>query len=372
MKIVKIHAYLNNNVGDDLMVEVLLKRYPSAVFWDCIPNQKKPISFECLNFFNNEDIYSKFGRINHIANILTLYKKKDFLIKFIFRHIEKKSCCSVAVGGAIYRPIAGELIEDRIIRETKKMVKGVPFIVLSANFGPYDDEEFREAFFSYFEKCDLVSFRDSASYELFKSIPHVQWAPDIVFSIAQGHLTSQGDILISIIDFAIRPHLIVYEAEYINKIVEICIACMDRGKNPVLVSFCDGEGDSYMIKKINSQIKKMGHDSAKVYEYKGNTTEIIQLFRNAEFVVATRFHAMVLAMKFKKPLFVISYELKMNNVLSDTGYSAYCQIESISKLDINNVFFEGNKEVVCEDYFEQVYDHFVELDKILDLQIKVK
>ena len=365
MRVIKLSAYLNLNVGDDLMVELLMQHYPKYYFWDCIPDQNKPISFERYRFFNNQDIIKKYRIINSLLNRLLFIKKKDIFINFVFNRLEKKCICGVAIGGSIFKPLKGESIEQRIKRENKKKAKNKPFYIISANFGPYKDPSFFDGFFVFFKGCNGVSFRDKLSYNLFSDLPQVQYAPDIVFNLSERKMIDNNMVLISVIDFAIRPHLAQYEENYIEKIKEICQWIVQKNRIPVLVSFCNAEGDALMIKKVRSRLDSNTNEVTKEFHYIGNTNEIVQLFCDSCFVIATRFHSMVLGMRFKKPMFSISYELKMENVLFDSGITAFCDIRKISEISVEDMFSQGNSVFVDSKYISIAKNQFKQLDMLL-------
>lgn len=365
MNIVKMNAYLTHNVGDDLMVEILLNRYPDVKFFGAIPYQEKTVEMEKSNYFDETDISRKFGRLNHLVNLITLYRKKNIFMKFIYEILEKNFCCGIIIGGSIYRQSLDEDIQCRMEAEYKKRVHKKPFYVIGANFGPYKDQEFYDAFVEYFKGCENVSFRDRKSYELFSSIQQVQWAPDIVFNIPVGEIDDKMYTLISVIKVDDRPGLCEYKEDYINKIIEICEEAIKRSTKPVLVSFCGSEGDEEAISEILSRMSEQAKRQTESYLYQGDTSAILQLFRNAHMIIATRFHSMILAMRFHKPLYTISYDLKTNNVLDDTLSTAWCEFKELRKITVDEIFEKASTPVEVADYIADAQRQFYALDKLL-------
>ena len=57
------------------------------------------------------------------------------------------------------------------------------------------------------------------------------------------------------------------------------------------------------------------------------------LFRSTDFVVATRFHNVVCALKLVRPTVSIGYEAKNDAVMTELGLGEFCQ--SIEELDLD-------------------------------------
>ena len=91
MKRIKLHAFFGTNLGDDLMVDILLKRYPQYRFYYDGTDECSDLFLEYPNFENRTPIIRKYGRLNYLMNLLSRHKNEDALIKKIFQKREKKS-----------------------------------------------------------------------------------------------------------------------------------------------------------------------------------------------------------------------------------------------------------------------------------------
>lgn len=363
-KKIRLYAYWNKNLGDDLMVHILLKRYPDLLFYSNEWNRTSARFAEYPNYDNWDSLGVKYGRINHILNILTLLKKKDFFMEAV-RRSHAKCCASVYIGGSIYmemnRPIA-----DRLLLEEKK-TECKPLYVIGANFGPYRTEEFRDGFSEFFRTIGGVTFRDRASYELFQDNPRVAYAPDVVFNLDVADLdcpVQDNKVLISVIDMARRADLAQYTNVYDDFIAQLCVTCAEQGKPPLLMSFCKGEGDEAAIERILSKLPDSIRKETDTYYYRGDITEALTVIGSAERVIATRFHAMILALKFGKPFFSISYNAKVKNVLSDIGCDGYCEISTLKDWTAGDVLDKCAVWDVTE-YAKQAEQQFSQLDDFL-------
>ncbi len=368
MKMIRLYAYLYHNLGDDLMVEVLLRRYPNLLFY-C--DSAAPIRNERLiaypNFIDREQLYERYGRLNHILNIITFHKRENFFFDWLFRRYEQRCSCSVYIGGSLFIPRPGESIDERIHREKKKLQQP-PLFIIGANFGEERDE-FTRAFEDYFSLCGGVSFRDTTSYEKFSNLSNTQYAPDVVFNydLRTYALCDNNYVVISVIDLLSRPALSQYVEDYDRLIVDICEECVTQNKTPVMVSFCELEKDPAAISRIYEQLPEWVQKKTQCWYYRNNLSEILDLFTAANYVIATRFHAMVLAMKLHKPFFCISYNEKLRQVLSETGIDHYCEIEQIKTLNPKEILAE-RKMYISEEYIARAEKQFLQFDKYLDYE----
>lgn len=364
MNLIKLYAYLQNNVGDDLMVELLMERYPDFKFWGCRGMQKKTRKLQhSSRYFDNEDVYGRWGRINHLVNILM--GKKDLVYKIVFHHLNKKCICGITIGGSIYREHPGQTPTQRIASEEKKKASGTPYYVLGANFGPYFSEDFYSAYHTFFSSCSGVCFRDSYSFGLFKSLSNVRWAPDIVFTLDEGTITDSKKVIISVIDLEERDLLQRYEQMYLNKTASLCEYWIEKGMTPVLTSFCSYEGDERCVEKVFRLLTQAYKNKTEKFFYSGDTDAVISLFRSAHFVFATRFHAMVLAMRFRKPLFTLAYEAKIDKVLKDTNNNAFTTFSELEKYSPELINKMGNIIAPIDDYLKEAEKQYDQLDSFL-------
>ena len=102
MKKIRLYAYFNSNLGDDLMVDILLKKFSDHQFFT-----HEYISLDAglsdnKNFIHRELLFQRYGRLNHLLNILTFNKLgTSFLDKLLKKH--HYSCdCAVYIGGSIF------------------------------------------------------------------------------------------------------------------------------------------------------------------------------------------------------------------------------------------------------------------------------
>lgn len=362
MKKVMIYAYTNFNLGDDLFIKILCERYPNAMFYLYAPNDYKNL-FKKLN---NIKVISSDRLIIRLVNLLLRFLK---LPHHYFRtRVAKKCDVLIYIGGSLFMENNNW---KNAFKNTKSMyIKNRPFYLLGANFGPYKSNDFYLAHKKLFSEFTDICFRDNYSYELFKDLPNVRRADDLIFQLKEQPRkakVSSENVVISVIKPSIREDLIEYDEIYFKKIKDIAVYLIDRGYNITLMSFCENEGDKEAVETIFDLLPNKYIKNVKKYFYKHNIEEALEIISNSNSIVATRFHSMILGWVFKKPVFPIVYNPKMSNVIYDIGFNGpYIDIKKINELNPSEVYNGIKGNVV--DISKQIKNseiHFKELDKLL-------
>ena len=152
-----VDAYLYGNLGDDLFFEDLVKRYPRHTF--------TVIS----NFYKSK----KYKNVKvHKSTITNRLLKNDvFKEKIFFKEFD----AVIGLGGSLYMNNLDKMNDNEIIYGNKD------FFLLNTNFGRLDTEEYYKKYYDFFKRAKDICFRDKYSYGLFKSLPCVRSAADILF-----------------------------------------------------------------------------------------------------------------------------------------------------------------------------------------------
>jgi colanic acid/amylovoran biosynthesis protein len=215
-----------------------------------------------------------------------------------------------------------------------------------------------------FTRAKSVCFRDSYSYGLFDKLDNVSYAPDVVFSLNYQPKESDKKVVYSIIDLGSRKGLSQYKEQYEKMIIDSIKHYQKEDYEIVLMSFCTKEGD---MNAINSIINKLDNtNNISIYEYDGNMNEALDVLATSEIIYASRFHATILGLLFKKKLLPIVYSDKTLNVLSDMNYSN--QLVDIRKLETYNINYESIKRPIVniDELKLKSNEQFKDLDKILN------
>ncbi len=249
----------------------------------------------------------------------------------------------------------------------------MPSFVINSNFGPFTHQKFVDVHRTAFSYCKSVSFRDTYSYSLFSDLKNVFHAPDVVFAGKYGIEPSNNlnNIIVSVIDLSRKENIKQYAQEYEAKIAEICIRFASLGNTVTLMSFCKFEGDENAIDKIKALLPSDAMKNIDEYRYCGNINEALKLIADSRFVVATRFHSMILGWYFNKNIFPVIYGEKMEHYLDDVKFSGKtCMVKDIGKLDVEDVMynFENNVKIDTKSQKKDAEKHFAILDDFINIQ----
>ena len=188
-------AYLTENLGDDLFIKILTDRY------------KKHQFYSISRGFKN---YTK-GNLKVYSNPILFDIIEEFKLE---KYLSNKCDLAISIGGSMYM-------------ENEKYIKDYSFgknkyYVLGSNFGPYKTQGYYNKVYDFFKNAEDVCFREEYSYNLFKDLPNVRYASDIVFNldIKDVKNTNRKKAIFSIISCADKIG-IQHQNDYENKIIEL-------------------------------------------------------------------------------------------------------------------------------------------------------
>ena len=314
-KKVLLFAYSRANFGDDLFVYILANKYPNIQFYIHIKDEeykKTFINLKKVNFLDGD-------RDTRSINI------EDF-DGYIY------------VGGSIF--IESEYSRHEV-REFNSFIKkcnknNKPFFYITCNFGPYQTQEYLDLVKENFSLCKGVCVRDKASYELFKKIPTVSYAPDMAFTHSLDKIKQKKQLMhvgISVINLEIREKLRGKTDIYNDYIKRIIIKFAKRGYKVSLISFCEFEQDKSAIDKIKSLVPEKYLKNVHEILYKGDIEEFIKKYSQVNYMICTRFHSMILSIILKQKIYNLFYSKKQKNAGDDFELFK-------NMVDINDLTFE--------------------------------
>lgn len=356
-----IYAYTEFNLGDDLFIKLLCERYPNTQFILYAPKNYEILFKEILNLkvYPNDTLF-----VRAVNKIFRLFNIKRNFIRF---KIAKKCNAMVYIGGSLF--MQGENWKERYLDKEEMYIENKPFYLLGANFGPYKDNEFYLIYKEMFSKFTDISFRDRQSYELFNELPNVRIADDIIFQLkVQPRITDQtNNVVISVIKPSFRKNLSSYDDVYYRKIKDIIVLLNLKGYRVTLMSFCEKQGDQEAVERIIELLPFNNKKMVNHYYYKYDIDETINIIANSRFVIATRFHSMILGWVLNKPVFPIAYSSKMTNVMNDIGFKGqYTDINNIDQLKPQDVLGAiQSKPIDVSESIKNSEKHFEKLDDLL-------
>ncbi|HIX82626.1 MAG TPA: polysaccharide pyruvyl transferase family protein [Candidatus Erysipelatoclostridium merdavium] len=359
MKKIFLYAYDKVNLGDDLFICSIVERYPNAKFY-MISDRTNKENFCDLK--NLKIIDKNSNLLRKIRKILDgAYSRYEAFLK-------KRCDVVVYIGGSIFIEY---LTWANIVNWWEYQASQYQLYIIGANFGPYQTEEYKIAMKNVFNKAQDICFRDNNSYNLFKEISKVRFAPDIIFSQTLKEQKSRKMIFVSVINCKNKDEgnhsLIFYHNNYIEVLERIIKDYLIDGYNITLCSFCEAEGDEEVIEEL---LKRINDKKVKSLLYNGkNRMDILNEISKSCYVIGTRFHSIVLGMIAKKPVFPIVYSKKTRNMLNDIDYKGnYIDIKNIDKLE-----YKYSKENLDKNYVVDItklqkesLKHFSRLDMVIN------
>lgn len=358
MKRILIKAFTAENLGDDLFVKVLCERYPKHRFY----MKGRAFHDNALKAIPNLTVYSRTAAKGKWLNrVRIVFQKLGIDVDFSYD-------AQVYIGGSIFIEFKNPDSYDYYFKKLygSKKRGDLPYFILGANFGPYETQEFVDQHKFYFRhQVDDICMRDLSSYELFKELPQVRYAPDILCTYQLPAVPKKELILISCIYYDSREEIKHFDNDaYEKKMTELCEYYISLGKEICLLSMCNPQQDHVMCHRIKDKFK----DHVSVTEYHGNVDQVTRLFAEAEYVIASRFHAMVLSWVAHTPVFPIYYSEKTLNVMNDYGFSGtYIDINGFSYLSCTQIDANRRNNYIfdCKKIQSEAQKHFLKLDEFL-------
>lgn len=343
-------AYARKNLGDDLFIKMLLEKYKN------------------LQFYMKIDDYS-------FLNILDKYKNMHILKgndtdEELYKMDVEEYDAYVYVGGSIFME-GGQVYNLStkfydFVKRCKK--KGIPFCYISANYGPYQTEEYFNLSKKNFTECTDICFRDMYSYNLFKDIKSVRYAPDFAFSYQiEGNNKIRNSIGISVINLDIRKNLKHNTNKYQNMLIANIKKYIQAGHTIYLYSFCKYEGDEVILNKI---LKEFKNDSRVIgVKYNGDIEKFLNLYSKMEYMICARFHAMILSIISRQKMLIMSYSNKIDNVIKDLDLELpIIHFENLSDDIIMNL---DELKSVDEKKVIEIINDSMNQDKVLENKLKL-
>lgn len=294
-----IMAYARKNLGDDIFIKMILEKYPNFQFYMKIPDENfldwLSMKYKNLNVLKGEDTDEELYKSNVEDFDTYIYVGGSIFME----------------GGKVYN-LSPKFYD--FVKRCKE--KNIPFCYISSNYGPYQTKEYFELSRKDFKICTDICFRDKYSYNLFKDIENVRYAPDYAFSYNLAHKEKiKKSVGISVIDLNIRDYLKDKNSIYYKWLLNNINVYIKEGYSVFLYSFCEHERDE---KTVDYLMKKLGeNENIHDVRYRGNIDEFLELYAKMEYMICSRFHAMVLSAVANQKMYVIYYSNKISNVIDD-------------------------------------------------------
>lgn len=316
MKRVLVYAYLAGNLGDDLLVTILCRRYPKVEF-HMLAEERYKQRFAALS-----------NAVIHTPGDALVQEKGQWMEKHrrqkangFLMWMASQCYATVHIGGSVFVQhqddfSAAYQTDADLCRYSKRLY------VVGANFGPYTAPDYYRRYHALFARYRGICFRDQPSYDKFQDLPRVRWAPDVTFAYrpADPLPSSEKTVVISVLDLEHRGgkySICQHQAGYEANLAALGDLLVEQGYKVVLVSFCEMQGDETAARRIQSAMKQGSSPQVEILAYQDDLQPVLDAFAKADRVVATRFHSIVLGWLYDKPVLPIVYDLKCTQLLED-------------------------------------------------------
>jgi colanic acid/amylovoran biosynthesis protein len=373
---IAVQCYLSQNLGDDLFLRTLLRRYP---------NQRFVI-------IANDGYASWSGRHNNLELLAEpVMNNATSIIGRVLAHIKKYAIVRrkaklyaggralVSIGGSIFmEPQSGNrflaALKSRYNLALRNKIYTAPqhTFICGANFGPYHSERYRATYQALFQRqCDDVCFRDHYSQGLFQNLVNVRYAPDILFGTEFPVVEKRRKVFFSLVDLIGNVgkfhELCEKGLEYEDWIMKLTEAYHKKGYEITYCSFCSAEGDDKAVTRLARRAEQSGIEVTQLF-YRDNIDEVLSNIAESGIVIGTRFHATILGLVAHAKVVPVIYSDKTRNVLEDMNF------EMDDAVDLRD--FRAQDLSICDrviehpvaDISHEIRDsvkHFAALDSFL-------
>lgn len=340
MEKVLIHAYAEQNLGDDMFVEYLCRRYPFVSF--CV--------------YCREEYATAFRSISN----LTILDLNEY-------HNYKDFCLQIVIGGSIFMQSSTKSVFKKYSVDKKRLIPNIDTYIIGANFGPYQSGFFLYLYKHWFKSLNEISFRDKYSYDLFH-LSNMRWAPDILLNYSLPKTFPRKAISISCIKKSIRSGLGDYnESAYFQKLAHISKCYSQLGYKIVLACFSKEQGDDIAAKIIYNLLPPHVQSTTEIIVYNGMIENFLKIFLSSVYIVGTRFHSIILGWNAGIPAFPICYNSKLEHAIKSYGFEGnFIDIDKIDTVDF--AYIDSNREppkmIPRQTMSEEANKHFLSLDSI--------
>lgn len=368
-KKVYLFACIEKNIGDDLFIYLVSQRYPNVNF--VISDDAKYLQQNNLTNLEYSEILRKWLKFanNESNNVI-----KRFLISIlekIYRLKLKKLDSIYIVGNAFKNTNYKGNYQINWLK--KRLYISNNFYLISTNYGPANCDEWKKACHDVFSKMTDVCFRDVMSFDAFRDLKNVRYAPDAVLSIdvdnsSKNKILEDKYIIMSIIDCSMNDRSDKLNAstnDYESKMAYLINEFNKRGVNVILLNsntIQDKPASERILEKCKNKTRNL------VYDYDGNIKELFNIYINATAIIATRLHTIILGWLYEIPVIPIVYDIKVENLLNSYKFDGFSEkITNMKNIDFFSINYaiENYSFKISKDILNESQNQFEKIDILL-------
>lgn len=321
-----VDVYLDNNLGDDIMGEMLIRHLQSE-------------GIKCYILAKN-----KFTYMNFMKNIDDV----EIIESLTDKELEEKNIdVYVRIGGSMFQhnSIKEGVLRYKALFSYKRLKrKGIRVYILGCNVGPFYSKVGIRATKNIIKLTDMVTCRDIEAFSFIKKIKSKDCYifPDVVFSNDQikGHSLKE-DILGVSTYTGYTNKLKNVNYDYCSLMINIINKYLEEKPNSKVKLFAfDGGYNSDYPTTFNILDNIKNKERVEIVGYTGDIPKFLEEYRKCSVMIGTRFHSIVLSLMFKTPILPVVYSNKTNNLLDGLKYEG-------PKIDISNISEVNLDKLVC-------------------------
>lgn len=316
MKRIIVYGVNSINVGDDLFFKILQDRYPDVIFYMIAPKEYKGF----IGIYNNWKIISNTGLSYKFFSFLGgLFHTSGAAFIYAWLILKHRIDLFLIIGGSLF--MEGKSNVPHFIRGINRLRRLNPrmkMAIIGSNFGPCESKQWENEVSTSLSFANDVCFRDISSYDVFSNLQNVRWGNDIVMHMNHPMVTKkEKTVCINIRSVDNWPSLLPLKDRYIKQVRSIADYYHSIGYSIKLLSFCREYRDNEITDVLYDSLDYK-ESVCKVY-YDGDLEKIIESVASAEYMIGTRFHAIILGLLFKLKVLPVSYSIKTENMLKTYG-----------------------------------------------------
>ena len=298
-----------SNSGDDAILKSILESFKALD-----PNLNIKVLSKDLSLTEKEYGVPAVDRFK-LFDVIKSIKASDMLISGGGSLLQDKTSS---------RSIWYYLLIMKLAKHYKKKV-----FVYSNGVGPINKKFNRNFTRRVLNKVDYITLRDIDSYNFIKSIgvnnQNVKVLSDPVFNLKEASdesIREKFDINKDTVLVSVRSWM--NDEKLIDELVKFLNYLIDQGKNIVFMPM-QMPRDTTISEKIAANLK-----SSKIIDEKYPVEILMNLMKNADFIVAMRLHAMIYAIHQNLPFIGLSYDPKTETLLKDFDESINIDVDGIN------------------------------------------
>lgn len=327
MKCILMSFFNSNNLGDILIGDTL-NQIVSKKF-----NVEKVSYSGSLDEIQDSNVRNKNKKNTSIKlNIIKLFKKNGFgfIVRFYYKHIKKidikmyenkiSQVDALIIGGGNmifdldkYSSSASRF--DKFVSIAKK--NGLKIFAISLGIGPFQTKKQHLEAVHALEKCDYITFRDRASYEIFKKYNkthnNVYVSVDPVFLLPQKvnlKVQQNRSIGLNIINNKLLSDSIEDYNASISKYTQLADA-LTKSLNRKVILFSTELSDYEAVKDVYEALKQ---NRLVEIRFISTIDELYEFYDEISVLIGTRMHSMIIALTQRIPIVGLSWQRKVDSL----------------------------------------------------------